>query len=66
MQGGRDVEAEALTEQLAFEGRHIPPEDVQRPTIVSQEVVSLAQEGMCGDLEAAIPEGCGNGQGALA
>ncbi len=50
-------QAKALIEQLAFEGRHVPPEDVQRPAIVPQEIVGLAQEALRDDLEADIPEG---------
>jgi hypothetical protein len=66
MQRGRDASAKGFTEQLAFEGRHVPPEDVQRPTIVPQEIVGLAQEGMSGDLKAEIPEGRSDGEGTLA
>lgn len=60
------MQAEALTEQLAFEGRHVPPEEVYHPSIVPQEVVGLAQEASRRNLEADIPEGRSDGQGTLA
>src|SRR2546428_13592357 len=64
--GGRTGQAEALPDQFAFKGHDILPEDVHRPTIVTQSVVHLAQSNISRDLKGDIPKIDGRGEGTLA
>ena len=64
--GNRGRGTEGWKEQLSFGAGHVSPHQLYGLTIVTQEVVDMAQDVMRHDLEEAIPKGLGDGQGALA
>ena len=66
--GRRDnaICAKAFREQITLEGRHIPPQTLDGPCIVSRVVIDPTQDEMRPGLEADMPERCGQGQGTLA
>ena len=55
-----------LPEQRPFEGHHVLPQEVDGLRIVTQTIIHLAQEEARHDLECRIPQGPGQGEGALA
>src|SRR6266436_1710095 len=61
--GGKSSRAEVTTDQVAFEGGHVRPEEVYRPSIVAQGVVGLAQVESRQDTEGKIVEGRSEGEG---
>ncbi len=63
--GGQAGHAEALSDQIACEGRHSPPEAVYRPTVVPPIMVDGAESVIRHDLKADIPEGCGESERTL-
>jgi len=63
--GGQAGHAKALSDQIACEGRHSPPEAVYRPTVVSPIMVDGADIVIRYDLKADIPEGCGESERTL-
>jgi hypothetical protein len=63
---GQPRQAKALPEQRPFEGCHILPQEVDGLRIVPQTIIRSTQEEMQHGLECRIPEGSGQGEGALA
>ena len=63
--GNEDTLTEAITGQLFWEGLHDLPQEVQRPRIVAQAVIDMAQLHLRLE-EGEVPEGGGEGNSALA
>ena len=63
---GQPRQAEALLEQRPVEGHQVLPQEVDGLRIVTQSIVHPAQEEVRHDLECRIPQGPGQGEGALA
>ena len=63
---GQPRQAEAFPEQRPFEGHQVLPQEVDGLRIVTQTIVHPAQEEVRHDLEGRIPQGPGQGEGALA
>ena len=56
----------ALSEQRPVQDLDVPPERLRRLPIVAQDPqVEFTQEAVGGNLQADVPQGCGNGQRAL-
>jgi hypothetical protein len=63
---GRGAHAEALTDLIPLEGRHVPPKAFHGPPIVAEGAVGHAQRHIRIGLEGDISEGRGDSEGALA
>ena len=63
---GQPRQAKAFLEQRPFEGHQVLPQEVDGLRIVPQTIVRPAQEEVRHDLEGRIPQGPGQGEGALA
>ena len=63
---GQPRQAEVLPEQRPVEGHQVLPQEVDGLRIVTQTMVHPAQEEVRHDLECRIPQGPGQGEGALA
>src|SRR5262245_50043335 len=56
----------ALSEQRPVQGLDVPPEHLRRlPIVVQDPQREFTQEAVCGDLQADVSQGCGNGHRAL-